>query len=136
MDYNTDTTSIAVAATNASDAPYVFLSFMFQSLLEFLVLIFVVDEIGLSCLDVICSSTMLICMFILPAIFVVMIYYLFIQIKSYGNLLIYSTQALPNIVFFFEKFTDLFIILNNSTRKLISGQGGYIWFNNPRVFNY
>jgi hypothetical protein len=91
MDYNTDTTSIAVAATNASDAPYVFLSFMFQSLLEFLVLIFVVDEIGLSCLDVIYSSTMLVCMISFLVVFVFMIYLLFTQIKSYSNFLIYST---------------------------------------------
>jgi hypothetical protein len=71
--------------------PYVLLSSLFQYLLEFPVLVFMVDAIDLSCLDVICSSTLLVCMFSLPDIFVVMIYQLSIWIKLYGNLLIYLT---------------------------------------------
>jgi hypothetical protein len=54
--------SDATAAANANAAPYVFLSFVFQIFLELQVLVFVVDAIGLYCLDAIYSSTLLVCM--------------------------------------------------------------------------
>jgi hypothetical protein len=57
--------AISVAA---NDEPYVILSFLFQILLEFLVLLFGVDVIGLSFLDTISSSIMLICMFSLHVV--------------------------------------------------------------------
>jgi hypothetical protein len=41
---------------------YVMMSFLFNFLLEFIVFVFVVDAIDLSCLDAICSSTLLISM--------------------------------------------------------------------------
>ena len=76
---------------NDAAAKYVILSFLFQFLLEFLLLVSVVDAIGLSCLDVICSSTLLVCTISLFIFFIVMIYQLLVRIISYGYLLIYST---------------------------------------------
>jgi hypothetical protein len=48
--------NITAAAAAANAGRYMFLSFSFQILLEFLVLPFGVDAIGLSCLDAIYSS--------------------------------------------------------------------------------
>jgi hypothetical protein len=87
MDDNID----ANAAAAAQAAPYVTLSSLCQILLEFLVLAFGVDVIGLSCLDMICSSILLVCMISLITVFIIMLCLLFIWIKSYGHLLIYST---------------------------------------------
>jgi hypothetical protein len=50
-----------------------------------------VDAIGLSCLDMICSSTLLVCTISLFIIYVVMIYQLPARVISYEYLLIYST---------------------------------------------
>jgi hypothetical protein len=89
-----DNTGVVAASTNASTVQvrsYVFQSFLFQSFLEFTVLIYVVEEIGLSYLDVFCSSILLVCMINILVVYVVVIYHLFIRIKSYSNLLIYST---------------------------------------------
>ena len=83
-----------VAAANAGR--YTFLSSSYQILLEFLVLLFGVDVIGLSCLDAIYSSTLLICMISSSAVYVVMIYQLLVRINSYDNLLIYSTIQKPD----------------------------------------
>jgi hypothetical protein len=93
MGDNSDTTVVAnVNATAALNvAPYVFQESMFQLLLEFLVLVFGVDAFGLSCLDVIYSSTMLVCMISFITIYVIMLCQLLVRIKSYGNLLMYST---------------------------------------------
>ena len=94
MGDNTDsaaTAANAAAAAAANTGPYVLPPFLFQIFIKFLVLLFGVDVIGLSCLDAICSSTLLVCMFSSLAVYVVMIYQLSIRIKSYGNLLIYST---------------------------------------------
>jgi hypothetical protein len=67
-----------MATAAAQAAPYVSLVYLCQILLQFLVLVFMVDVIGLSYLDAICSSTLLICMLTLPAISLVMIYQLLI----------------------------------------------------------
>ena len=83
----------ATAAAAASAAPYVILSLLFQILLEFLVLVFAVDAVGLVYLDAICSSTLLVCMISLICIPVIILYRLLIRIKSYINLLIYSTNT-------------------------------------------
>jgi hypothetical protein len=91
---NSDTTDVAnVNATAAAlnVAPYVFLESMFQLLLEFLVLVFGVYAIDLSCLNDIYSSTLLICMISFITIYVIMLCQLLVRIKSYGNLLMYST---------------------------------------------
>jgi hypothetical protein len=81
----------APAAAAAQAAPYVILNSLFHIVLEFLVLAFGVDVIGLSCLDAICSSTLLVSMISLISVRIIMLYQLFIWIKSYGNLLIFST---------------------------------------------
>jgi hypothetical protein len=54
----------------------VFLPFLFHYLLEFLVIVFEVDAIVSSCLNSICSSSMLICMFSLVVVSLVMFYQL------------------------------------------------------------
>ena len=84
------------SAAAANVAPYVILSILFQFLLELLGLSFVVNAIGISCLDVICSSTSLACAISLLVIFVAMIYHLLIRIISYIKLLIYSTIQKPD----------------------------------------
>ena len=66
-------------------APYVFMSFLFEIVVEFMFLV--------CALDVICSSDMLVRMISLISAAVVMIYLLFIRIKSRSNLLTYSTGA-------------------------------------------
>ena len=48
------------AAATAATASYVILNCLFQIMLEFFILAFGVDVIGLSPIDVICSSTLLI----------------------------------------------------------------------------
>jgi hypothetical protein len=49
--------------------------------------------ICLSVLDVICSSILLVCIIRLIPTIIIMFYYWLFQIKSYGNLLIYSTES-------------------------------------------
>ena len=72
------------------------LSSFFQFLSEFLGLVLVVDAIGSSCVDAICSSTLLVCTISLVTVYLVMIYQLLVRIISYGYLLIYSTEnAVP-----------------------------------------
>ena len=66
-------------------APYVFLSFLFEIVVEFMFLVCVLDSI--------CSSTMLVRMISLISVIAVMIYFVLIRIKSRSNLLIYSTGA-------------------------------------------
>ena len=88
--------AIAAAAAAANVAKYVILSTLFQFLLEFLGLVFVIDAIGLSYIDAICSSTLLVCMIILLAICLVMIYNLSMRIISYAYLLIYSIIQKPD----------------------------------------
>ena len=94
MGDNTDAAAAAAAAAPA--APYVILTFLYQILLEFLVLLFGVDAIGLFYLDAICSSTLFIYMVSLVIIPVIMQYQLFIRINSYSNLLIFSTIQKPD----------------------------------------
>ena len=65
----------------APAAPYVILSFLFEIVVEFMFLV--------CALDVICSSSMLVRMISLISAAVVMIYILFIRIKSHSNLLIF-----------------------------------------------
>ena len=67
----------------ASVAPYVILSFLFEIMVEFMFLVCVLDSI--------CSSAMLVHMISLISVIAVMIYFIFIRIKSRSNLLIYST---------------------------------------------
>ena len=66
-------------------APYVFLSFLFKIVVEFMFLVCVLDSI--------CSSTMLVRMISLISVITVMIYFVLIRTKSRSNLLIYSTGA-------------------------------------------
>jgi hypothetical protein len=76
---------------NPPAAPYAICSYLFQFLLQFLVLVFGIDVICLSMLDVICLSILLVCMIrLIPAI-IIMFYYWLFWIKSYGKLLIFST---------------------------------------------
>jgi hypothetical protein len=93
MGNNQDAANIAAtaAAAAANAGRFTFMSSLFQILLEFLVLLFGVDAIGLSCLDIICSSTLLICMISLSVVYVVIIYQVLVRINAYDNLLIYST---------------------------------------------
>ena len=70
----------------APAAPYVILSFLFEIVVEFMFLVCV--------LDVICLSAMLVHMISLISAAVVMIYFLFIRIKSRSNLLIFPTMLL------------------------------------------
>mgnify|MGYP005850789431 CR=1 FL=1 len=64
-------------------ASYVILSFLFETVVEFMFLV--------CALDVICSSAMLVRMISLISAIAVMIYFLFIRIKSHSNLLIFPT---------------------------------------------
>ena len=68
----------------APAAPYVILSFLFEIVVEFMFLV--------CALDVICSSAMLVRMISLISADVVMIYLLFIRIKSRSNLLMFPTN--------------------------------------------
>jgi hypothetical protein len=71
-------------AGSAATGPYVILSFLYQILLELLVLPF--DLVW------ICSSSLLVCMASLISVLYVMYYLLFFWIKSYSKLLIFSTD--------------------------------------------
>jgi hypothetical protein len=90
----------AAAASAANARPHVFFYSMFQILLEFLLLLFGVHAFGLSCLDVVCSSILLICMISLSAVSVVIICQVLVQINSYGNYLIFSTLTTYAILLF------------------------------------
>jgi hypothetical protein len=70
--------------------PYVIMSLLFDIMLEFLVLGMRLN--ATSCLDVIYSSSLLVCMISLISGFMIMLYLLFIRIKSYGYFLIYLTN--------------------------------------------
>ena len=72
----------------APAAPYVILSFLFEIVVEFMLLV--------CALDVICLSAMLVRMISLISAAVVMIYILFIRIKSRSNLLIFPTIQKPD----------------------------------------
>jgi hypothetical protein len=90
-DAGTNANANANANANPPAALYAICSYLFQFLLQFLVLAFGIDVISLSVLDVIGSSILLVCMIrLIPAI-IIMLYYSLFQIKSYVNLLIYST---------------------------------------------
>ena len=67
----------------APAASYVFLSFLFEIVVEFMFLVCVLDSI--------CSSTMLVHMISLIYVIAVMIYFVLIRTKSRNNLHIYST---------------------------------------------
>jgi hypothetical protein len=71
----------------AGAASYLIMSFLFEMLLEFLVLTIGVDVI--SYVDVICLSTFLLHMFSLFPAFVIMQNLQLIRIRSYDNLLFY-----------------------------------------------
>jgi hypothetical protein len=81
------------ANVNTPAAPYAICTHLFQFLLQFHVLVFGINVISISMLDVICSSILLVCMIrLIPAI-IIMLYYWLFRIKSYGKLLIFSTYA-------------------------------------------
>jgi hypothetical protein len=82
------------ANANPCTSPYAICSYLFQFLLQFLVLAFGIDVIHLSWLDVVRSSILLVCMIRLIVAIIVMLYYWLFQIKHYCNLLIYSTGPL------------------------------------------
>ena len=67
----------------APAAPYVILSFLFETVVELMFLV--------CALDVICSSAMLVHMISLISARAVMIYLLFIRFKTRSNLLIFPT---------------------------------------------
>src|SRR4051812_5002720 len=81
------------AAAAIQPTLYVILNCLFRIMLELFVLAFVVDVIGLSPIDVICSSTLLICMISFTTVCIIMLYQFIIRIKSYGLLLIFSTDV-------------------------------------------
>ena len=98
MDNSTTTDASAAAALDApiaaqaaQAAPYVIIISLVQIMLDFVILAFALDVIGLYCLDVICSSTLSVCMICFTAACMIMFYHLLIRIKSYGHLLIFST---------------------------------------------
>ena len=84
-----DATVAAAAAIQPTS--YVISISLFRIMLEFFVLAFVVDVIGLSPIDVICSSTLLIFIIGFSTVCMIMIYQFIIRIKSYGLLLIFPT---------------------------------------------
>jgi hypothetical protein len=72
-----DNTNIVVVAANVAAAnagTYVFLSFIFQILIEFLVLLFEVDAIGFSCLDAIGSSNLLVITISFITVYIIILY--------------------------------------------------------------
>ena len=73
----------------AAAAPYVFLIFLFDMLLEFLLVVVALDSISL-------STVLVDHMISLIPIILVMICLLFSRIKSYAKLLIYSTIQKPD----------------------------------------
>jgi hypothetical protein len=79
------------ANVNPRAASYAICSYLFQFLLQFLVLAFGIDVIYLSVLDVICSSILLVCMIRLILVLIIMLYYWSFWIKSYGKMLTCST---------------------------------------------
>jgi hypothetical protein len=88
-----DNMADANANVNPPATTYAICSYLLQSLLQFLVLAFEIDVIGLSVLAVICSSILLVCMIrLIPTIIIVLYYWLF-WTKSYGKLLIFSTPT-------------------------------------------
>ena len=74
----------ATAAAAIQPTLYVIVNCLFQIMLEFFVLAFGVDVIGLSPIDVICLSTLLICIIGFSTVCMIMIYHFIIRIKSYG----------------------------------------------------
>jgi hypothetical protein len=82
MGYNTDNAAAAAKGIPAHATSYVTLLSLCQILLEFLFLLFRVDAIGLSCLDAICSTTMLVCMISFITTSIIMLCQLFVRIKS------------------------------------------------------
>jgi hypothetical protein len=76
-----DTTNVATAATNAAAVAANAGTYVFQILVEFLVLLFGVDAIGFSCLDAICSSTLLVCVISFIIVYTIMLCQLLVQIK-------------------------------------------------------
>ena len=70
-------------------ASYVILSFLFEIVVEFMFLV--------CALDMICSSNMLVRMISLISVIAVMIYLLFIRIKSRSNLLIFPTSSTMSV---------------------------------------
>ena len=83
----------ATAAATIQPTLYVIFNCLFQIMLEFFDLAFGVDVIGLSCIDVICSSTLLICIIGFSTVCMIMFYQFIIRIKSYGLLLIFPTKV-------------------------------------------
>ena len=79
------------AAATARAVTYVIPTPLFQIMLEFVLLAFVVQVIGLSCVDAFCSSILLISMISLISIILVKFYQLLLWIKSCGILLLFPT---------------------------------------------
>ena len=84
-----DDTGDNVNADGVAPTPsYAIISFLFEIVVEFMFLV--------CALDVICSSAMLVHMISLISAIDVMIYFLFIRIKSRSNLLIFPTIQNPD----------------------------------------
>jgi hypothetical protein len=90
-DADANTNLNANANVNPLATPYAICFYLFQFLLQLLVLEFEIDVICLSMLDVICLSILLVCMIRLISAIIIMLYYWLFRIKSYDKMLIYST---------------------------------------------
>jgi hypothetical protein len=75
VNLNANTNANLNANANPPIAPYTICSYLFQFLLQFLVLAFGIDVICLSVLDVIYSSILLVCMISLIPAIIIMLYY-------------------------------------------------------------
>ena len=95
------------AAAAIQPTLYVILNCLFLIMLEYFILAFGVDVIGLSCIDIICLSTSLISMIGFSTVYMIMLYQFIIQIKSYGLLLIFSTLADTIMVFYLFEYANL-----------------------------
>ena len=70
----------ATAATTIQPTLYMILNCLFRIMIEFFILAFGVDVISLSPIDVICSSTLLICIIDFITVYMIMFYQFIIRI--------------------------------------------------------
>jgi hypothetical protein len=88
---NANTNATLNTNANPPAAPCAICSYLFQFLLQFLVLVFRINVICLSVLDVICLFILLVCMIRIIHAIILMLYYWLFRVKSYSKMLIYST---------------------------------------------
>ena len=85
----------ATAAAAIQPTLYVIFNCLFRIMLEFFVLAFGVDVIGLSPIDVICSSTLLICIIGFSTVCMIMIYSLLFGLNHMDYCLYFQHSAAP-----------------------------------------